>query len=186
MKRQFTVRSAAVLVCTLGVAATAWGNGEAFFMPAPNGKPVDLVYVGRIRDNHTGRLLQGVTITITDKKSGLIFPFENDTPGHYRSPDVGASIKDLAGTKVDAGDLQFEVTAMGYKPVTLTKAPRKTTGIIEVNFKLEPESSNSSGAPLEDSSSDSRGGWIWLALGGAVAMAGVAARTLVHRQSTAR
>ena len=189
MKRKLAVRSAGVLVCTLAFAATSWGNGEMFFLPASSSRPVDLVYVGRIKDKQTGRALEGVSITITDKRSGLLFPFENNSPGHYRSPDVGAAIKDLAGTKVDAGELQFEVTAMGYKPVTLTKAPRKTTGIVEVNFKLEAESSNASGAPTGDSPSDSTGRqWFWIALGGAVAIAtaGVARRALARPQSTAR
>ena len=189
MKRKLAVRSAGVLVCTLAFAATSWGNGEMFFMPARSGRPVDLVYVGRIKDKQTGRAIEGVSITITDKRSGLLFPFENNSPGHYRSPDVGAAIKDLAGTKLDAGELQFEVTAMGYKPVTLTKVPRKTNGIVEVNFKLEPESSNASGAPTEDSPGDSTGRlWFWIALGGAVAIAttGVARRALVRPQSTAR
>ena len=94
MKRQFALRSAAVLVCTLAVAATASGNGEVFFMPAATDQPVELAYVGRIKDSETGRPVTGVSITLTDKRSGLIFPFANDKPGHYRSPDIGASIKD--------------------------------------------------------------------------------------------
>ena len=43
----------------------------------------------------TGRLIKSPAfITVTDNYSGLSFPFTNDTPGHFRSPDIGLALKE--------------------------------------------------------------------------------------------
>src|SRR5688500_7436967 len=94
--KQFTFRSMVALGLTVGIAGTAWGNGYEFFAPAGDNRPLDLVYVGQIRDKSTGKLVRTPAyLMLTEKESGMTFPFGNDRPGHYRSPDVGAHIKDL-------------------------------------------------------------------------------------------
>ena len=141
MKRQSTLRSVVVLGFVLAVAGTAWGNGGEFFAPPASTKgPVDLVYAGQIRDKGTGRLIPAATyVMVTDLRSGLNFGFATDSPGHFRSPDIGKAIKGLGGT-VDAKSLSIKVTAPGYKIATIATLPREITGVVEVNFTLEPES----------------------------------------------
>src|ERR1700694_989831 len=127
MKRDSAVRSVAILGFILARAGTAWSNGEEFFAPAKNGK-IDLVYFGRIKDSQTGRsITDSVYFLLTDKSTGLSFPFTNDKPGHFRSPDVGTAIKEI-GEKVDVNAFEVELQVAGYKKATVTRVPRKTHG----------------------------------------------------------
>src|SRR2546428_827320 len=127
MKRDGAFRSVAILGFILALASTAWANGEEFFAPAKNGK-IDLVYYGRIKDSRTGRsVTDSVYFNLTDKSTGLSFPFTNDKPGHFRSPDVGTAIKEI-GEKIDAGAFEVTVNAGGYKRATITRMPRKAQG----------------------------------------------------------
>ena len=48
---------------------------------------------------------------VTEKRSGMTFPFVNDRPGHYRTPDIGESVEELAGTAVKPSDLEFELSS---------------------------------------------------------------------------
>jgi hypothetical protein len=190
MQRFSTLRFAATIGLTLAVSATAWGNGEEFFTPAPSDRPPDLVYIGQIRDKVTRRPINDVVyFLITDKRSGLDFPFVNDAPGHYRSPDVGASVRDLGRVTVDPSQLEIQVAVSGYKTQTLDKLPRKNNGLIAVDFKMERDAAFGvpASGPLPESGSAPRN-WLWIGLGGlfAALIAALAARTLVPRQSTAR
>ena len=93
MKRDSAFLSATILGFILALAGPVWANGEEFFSAAGTGK-IDLVYFGRIKDRLTGRSVTDEAIfLINDKATGLSFPFTNDRPGHYRSPDVGTAIK---------------------------------------------------------------------------------------------
>lgn len=186
--KQFTVMSVVVLGLMLTVVGTAAGNGYEFFAPSGSEHPLDLVYVGQIRDKSTGKIIRDPAyLMVTERITGMTFPFGNDRPGHYRSPDVGASIKDLGGT-VTANNLEVEAVVAGYKTARITKVPRKLKGTVELNFELEPESSALAGAPLTSASNDSNSRpWVWLLLGGlAVVIGGAAARTFALRRSTAR
>src|SRR5437660_11904269 len=70
-------------------SATLLANGQAFFVPADKG-PVDLVYFARVKNARTGRPIEKPPyVTIVDPYSGIILPFAGDSPGHFRSPDVG-------------------------------------------------------------------------------------------------
>lgn len=189
MKRQFMRRSMAVLGFVLAMAGTAWANGEGFFAPADAG-PVDLVYVGTVRDKATGRLIKSAAfITITDNYSGLTIPFTNDTPGHFRSPDVGLALKEYGEIKSNTLEVRFVVT--GYESFELKKMPRKTKGVVDLSVQMVPDG-NEPGPPLDSSNAPSptdgmQGdlNGLWVALGAAVVIAGAGARTLVHRRSTA-
>jgi hypothetical protein len=137
MKRDSAFRSVAILGFILALAGTAWANGEEFFAPAKNSK-IDLVYFGRIKDSRTGRsITDSVYFLLSDKSTGLSFPFTNDKPGHFRSPDVGTAIKEI-GEQVDANGFVITVNVAGYKRATITKMPRKAQGPIELDVRLEP------------------------------------------------
>ncbi len=185
MKQQFTLRSAVVLVFTLAVAGTAFGNGEEFFKPKDLNGPVDLVYVGQVRDATTGRQIKELAnIVVTDKSSGMTFLFTGDVPGHYHSPDIGASLKALGNT-VSANSLEMLVMITGYENLTM-KVPRKVTGTVEVNFKMVPLGQAAAGLPQNTDSPGGSGTWLWLTLCGglAVIVVGAMLRTFVPRQTT--
>jgi len=192
MRRLIALQLAAALGVTLAVATTAWGNGEEFFTPAPSDRPIDLVYTGQIRDKVTKRPINDVIyFLITEKRSGLDFPFVNDSPGHYRSPDIGASVKDLGRVGVDTSQIEIQVAVSGYKTQTISKLPRKSSGLVSVDFRMERDpafGAPASGSGPAEESSTAPNNWGWVGLGGVVALiiAGLAARTLVPRQSTAR
>ena len=137
MKRDSAFLSISILGFILASAGTLLGNGEQFFAAAGSGK-IDLVYFGRIKDKRTGRSVNDEAIfLIKDKATGLSFPFTNDKPGHYRSPDVGTAIKEI-GEKVDVNAFEVELQVAGYKKSTVTRVPRKTHGNVELDFALEP------------------------------------------------
>ena len=137
MRRKLALLSAAVLGFTLAFDATAWANGEEFFATAKDGK-VDLVYFGRIKDSRTGRsVTDSVYFVLTDKSTGLSFPFTNDKPGHFRTPDVGTAIKEI-GEQIDVKGFVIDINVAGYKKTTITRMPRKAEGAIELDVRLEP------------------------------------------------
>jgi hypothetical protein len=141
MKRDSAFHAVARLLFILGfilaLAGPAWANGEEFFAPAKNGK-IDLVYYGRIKDGRTGRsVTDSVYFVLIDKATGLSFPFTNDKPGHFRSPDIGAGIKEI-GEQVDVKAFAVTVNVAGYKRATITQMPRKTQGTVELDVRLEP------------------------------------------------
>src|SRR4030095_6199261 len=125
MKRDSAFRQAVILgVAVLGfigaLAPTAWANGEEFFAPAKNSK-IDLVYFGRIKDSQTGRsVTDSVYFLLTDKSTGLSFQFTSDQPGHFRSPDVGAAIKDI-GETVNVNAFEISTIVAGYKSAKITR-----------------------------------------------------------------
>jgi hypothetical protein len=137
MKRGSTFLPVAILGFVVAFGGAVLANGEEFFAAAKGGK-VDLVYFGRIKDKRTGRSVTDEAIfLLKDNATGLSFPFTNDKPGHYRSPDVGAAIKDI-GEAIDVNAFEVELRVVGYKAATVTRVPRKTHGNIELDFALEP------------------------------------------------
>jgi hypothetical protein len=140
-----------------GIAAVLWGlvglllasgtplaNGQAFFVPADKG-PVDLVYFARVKNARTGRPIEKPPyVTIVDPYSGIILPFAGDGPGHFRSPDVGAAIKEVTTHPIDTRQLEIVVTASGYKTVKVGHIPRQTKGAIELDVRMEPKDGSTS------------------------------------------
>ena len=184
MRRDSAFRSVAILGFILALAGTAWANGEEFFAPAKNGK-IDLVYFGRIKDSQTGRsVTDSVYFVLTDKSTGLSFPFTNDKPGHYRSPDVGTAIKEI-GEQVDANAFVITVNVAGYKRATITRMPRKAQGPVELDVRLEPAvSGDVSAAGLGGAAAP----WTWIVLIGSLMLLVVVrlARTSSRPRTTAR
>jgi hypothetical protein len=147
MNRHFTVLTIAIVGFTLALTEAVRGNGQEFF-PAAEGKTVDLVYFGRIKDKSTGRLIRDrAFLTIFDSATGLSFPFMNDSVAHYRSPDVGAAIREMGGVKADPKNFEIQLMVAGYKDVRVTRLPRTPQGSVELNFALEPTGAAASAAP---------------------------------------
>ena len=179
----FVVRSSAVLRA----------NGEEFFAPFQGGKP-RLAYFGQLKDAATGKVIPTLAImVISDKKTGMTFPFPNDRPGHYRSPDIGEIIKGVGGN-VQPSDLEMLVSIEGYRNVTVTKFPRQGSGAVEISLRLEPDSvaAAASQAPAqvvaETTGEGGASSWGWLFIGAtaAVLTVGGVARTAGRRGSKGR
>jgi len=122
----------AVACAVFGRPPSALANGQEFFA-APFGK-VDLVYTGRVRDI-TGRFLYRAEVVIWSEELGLTFPSITDEYGHYRSPDVGANIKEVASV-IDPTTLKAACAAPGYEQVRPIRIPRKPHGVVELNCTL--------------------------------------------------
>jgi hypothetical protein len=184
MTRESAVRSVAILGFILALAGSAWANGEEFFAPAKNGK-IDLVYFGRIKDSRTGRsITDSVYFLLTDKSTGLSFPFTNDKPGHFRSPDVGTAIKEI-GEPVDVNGFVITANVAGYKRATIARMPRKAQGTIELDVRLEPVVPGGvMAAGLSGDTRVSTRTWVMVIMVLFVIAAG--ARTLSRRRTTAR
>ena len=136
-------RTAAVLAWVVCAGATLLANGQSFFLPANRG-PVDLVYFARVKDARTGRpIAKAPYVTIVDPYSGIILPFAGDGPGHFRSPDVGAAIKEVTSHPIDTRQLEIVVTASGYQTIRVKNIPRRSKGTIELNVKMEPKTGTS-------------------------------------------
>jgi len=132
-----------VILAWLTVAsATLLANGQSFFLPANRG-PVDLVYFARVKDARTGRPIEKAPyVTIVDPYSGIILPFAGDGPGHFRSPDVGAAIKEVTSHPIDTRQLEIVVTASGYQTMRVKYIPRQSKGAIELDVKMEPKTAS--------------------------------------------
>lgn len=134
---------AAVVAGLLLASGTLLANGQAFFVPADKG-PVDLVYFARVKNARTGRPIEKPPyVTIVDPYSGIILPFAGDGPGHFRSPDVGAAIKEVTAHPIDTRQLEIVVTASGYHTVKVGHIPRQSKGSIELDVRMEPKDGSS-------------------------------------------
>jgi len=128
-----------ILGLSLAASAPTFANGGEFFLPAPEHGHVDLVYFGHIKDTD-GNYLDNVEMTIHVDGIGMTFPFDNDTVGHYRSPDVGAQIKDN-GEAIDPSKITISAAKKGYKVVTpkTNAVPQKAEGTFEIDFVMAKE-----------------------------------------------
>src|SRR6266550_4225769 len=122
MKRvaRFATLLGALTLVVSGGGLQIYANGAEFFEAENDGKVV-LYYFGNVRDSK-GTVLDKVMVTITAKNAGLTFPFRNDAPGHFRSPDIGKSIQG-AGKTVDPAQIEITISKPGYKLVKTTKVP---------------------------------------------------------------
>jgi hypothetical protein len=136
-----------VFASTLMLSGPAWANGQEFF-EAPAGN-VDLVYTGRVRDIN-GRFLSKAEVVIWSEELGLTFPSISDQNGHYRSPDVGSNIKEVASV-VDPKGLKAACALPGYEQVRPLVIPNKAHGTIELNCVLRKAGSGGPGATAGES-----------------------------------
>ena len=175
MRRDSAAHSIAVLGFILAFAGSAWANGEEFFAPPANSGKIDLLYFGRIKDNRTGRSVTGsVDFMLTDKATGLSFPFTNDKPGHYRSPDIGTGIKEI-GEQIDVNAFVVDINVRGYKRARITRLPRKAAGTVELDVRLDPvDSDNIAAAGLNGAALPP---YTWSVLIGALVLLVIVKRT---------
>ena len=118
---------------TGGVAVQA--NGLPFFKPADGGL-VDLVYFGQIKDRQ-GMPLSNVELAVeTTSRYMYEVQFDQDRPGHYRSPDIGALYKEALQT-VEPATITITARKYGYKDVT-RRVPLRANGVLRVDFTMEP------------------------------------------------
>ena len=126
---------AALSVATSGVVAA---NGTEFFDAEHDGA-VLLYYFGNVRDTKGG-VVDKFMVTVTAKNADLTFPFRNDTPGHFRSPDIGKAIKG-SGKIVDPRFIEVTITKPGYRIVRAPKVPDKQGAVELDGWVLEQVSS---------------------------------------------
>jgi hypothetical protein len=137
------MKRAARFACVLGVFAllaartsvAIQANGAEFFEAENDGKIV-LYYFGNVKDSK-GNVVDKVMVTITAKNANLTFPFRNDAPGHFRSPDIGKSIQG-AGKTVDPAQIEIIISKPGYKLVKSPKIPNKMGAVQLDTFVLDP------------------------------------------------
>ena len=138
MKKQQRISVGASAVLVLASAGTLLANGGAFFIPAGRG-PVELVYFARVKDARTGRPIQKPPyVNIVDPFSAIYIPFQGDSSGHFRSPDIGAAIKEVTSEPIDPRRLEIIISAVGYQTVKVTNIPRQAKGAVELNVRMEP------------------------------------------------
>jgi hypothetical protein len=131
--RLATLLGATVLVLASGSAVRA--NGTEFFDASHDGE-VLLYYYGNVRDTK-GAVVDKFTVTVTASNVGLSFPFRNDVPGHFRSPDVGRAIKE-SGKPVDPRFIEVKITKPGYRVAKAPKVPDKQGAVLLDGWVLEP------------------------------------------------
>ena len=163
--KQHPISAALVAMVTgllLASAETLLANGESFFIPAGRG-PVELAYFARVKDAQTGRPIRVAPyVSIVDPVTGIYIPFQGDGPGHFRSPDIGAAIKEVSSPPIDTSQLEITITASGYQTLKLARIPRQSKGIVELNVRMEPKANagNTRATPsvAVKSQSDAAGG----------------------------
>jgi hypothetical protein len=159
MKRQQPILAAVVAIVAalvLASAGTLLANGQAFFIPADRG-PVDLVYFARVKDARTGRpIAKKPYVNIVDPFSGVYIPFQGDSPGHFRSPDIGAAIKEVSTQPIDTKQLEIVVSAAGYHTVKLANIPRRAKGAIELSVRMEPRAASDNTGPSTSTAAPSQ------------------------------
>jgi hypothetical protein len=121
------------MVMALGSSPAVRANGAEFFEAENDGRIV-LYYFGNIKDSK-GNPIDKVMVTI--KAGDMTFPFRNDAPGHFRSPDIGKSLEGV-GKKVDPASVQVTVTKSGYKLVKAPQVPKKMGAVDLGMFVLDP------------------------------------------------
>ena len=195
-------KTALVAALVLASAGTLLANGGAFFIPADRG-PVDLVYFARVKDARTGRPIHKTPyVNIVDPFSGIYIPFQGDSPGHFRSPDIGKAIKEVSTQPIDTKQLEIVVSAAGYHTLKLTNIPRQAKGTVELIVKMEPRAdsdntgtSTSTAAPSQPAApgggdstpvDSSRPTYFLLAACFGLAAISVVVRTVGRPASTAR
>ena len=126
----------AIVAFGLATSAVVRANGAEFFN-AQNDGVIVLYYFGNVKDTK-GNVLDKLMVTISAKNVGMNFPFRNDSPGHFRSPDIGRAIQGL-GKTVDTTQIEVKITKAGYKMVAAPKIPNKM-GAVQLDLVvMEPD-----------------------------------------------
>jgi hypothetical protein len=131
---RLTTLVGATVIALVG-GTTVLANGTEFFDASHDGE-VLLYYYGNVRDSK-GAVVDKFTVTVTASNVGLNFPFRNDVPGHFRSPDIGRAIKE-SGKPVDPRFIEVKITKPGYRVARAPKVPDKQGAVLLDGWVLEP------------------------------------------------
>lgn len=123
-----------ITVFALFASAAVLANGVEFFN-AQNDGPAVLYYFGHVKDTN-GQVLDKILVTVSAKNVGMNFPFRNDSPGHFRSPDIGRAIQGL-GKTIETNQIEVTITKAGYKMVSAPKIPNKLGAVQLDNIVME-------------------------------------------------
>jgi hypothetical protein len=134
-RRGVVIPGVVVLLSGLLTAGVAWANGEEFF--GTKDTKLDMYYFGHIKDTD-GKVLDNAVVTVVAKNLNMKFPFRNDAPGHFRSPDIGKAIKGL-GKAIDPAQMEITIVKKGYVMASPVKLPIQAEGGIgPIDFILKP------------------------------------------------
>jgi hypothetical protein len=104
---------------------------------------LDTYYFGHIKDTD-GKVLDNAVVTVVAKDLNMKFPFRNDAPGHFRSPDIGKAVKGL-GKTLDPSQIEIVIQKRGYvlaKPVRIPSKAEGGIGPIELILAPAAPSTN--------------------------------------------
>ena len=138
MKRNAVSRllvTAAVVIGVSSAMTLVRANGAEFFEAENDGKVV-LYYFGNVKDSK-GNVVDTLRVQVQAKNAGLTFNFRNDSPGHYRTTDVGKAIQGL-GKNVDPAQIEITITKPGYKITKAPKVPAKLGAVQLDLFVMDP------------------------------------------------
>jgi len=124
-----------VVTLTMASSGLVRANGTEFF-DAQNDGEVLLYYFGNVRDTD-GKPVDKFMVYVTATNADLTMPFRNDTPGHFRSPDVGKAIKGM-GKPVDPRFIEVTIKKDGYQVVKAPAVPDKQGAVELEGFVLGP------------------------------------------------
>jgi hypothetical protein len=124
-----------VVTLALATSGVVRANGTEFF-DAQNDGEVLLYYFGNVRDTD-GNPVDKFMVYVEAKNADLTMPFRNDTPGHFRSPDVGKAIKGM-GKPVDPRFIEVRIEKDGYQVVKAPVVPDKQGAVELEGFVLAP------------------------------------------------
>jgi hypothetical protein len=137
MKSRFRFATlAGVLVLGLAASGVVLANGMEFFDAEQDGE-ILLYYFGNVRDSK-GQVVSDFQVIVTPKNvENFRVRFRNDSPGHFRSPDVGKGIKSL-GKPVDPRFIEVTIVKDGYKVTKAPKVPDKQGAVELDTFVIDP------------------------------------------------
>jgi hypothetical protein len=128
------------LLTCLALPLSAAANGMHFFYPdedADENDPNALIYAGNIKDTN-GRYVDDVQVFILITDQVMTIPANNDRPGHYRTPDINAVIRDNNGKPVNPEMIQIDIIRNGYKLARPAAIPRRDKGVYSIDLLLAP------------------------------------------------
>jgi len=137
MKTRFRLTTlVGVLLLGLAASGVALANGMEFFDAEQDGA-VLLYYFGNVRDSKGQPVTEFQVIVTPRNVENFRVRFRQDSPGHYRSPDVGKGIKSL-GKPVDPRFIDVTIVKDGYKVTKAPKVPDKQGAVELDTFVIDP------------------------------------------------